>query len=203
MRYDIPFTPPPFPLVAHQQGPLELAPRLGARLVHATRGRGSQLRAGVLSAEGPWLLFLHADTSLGAGWPRDAAGLATTPQRAGWFRFALDDDRIRARCLERMVHWRSRRLGLPYGDQGLLIHRDLYHRLGDYPDIPLMEDVALVRCIGRARLVALPTPPVTSAASYRRDGNLLRSIPNLLCLALYGLGVPPRRIARLYDRTGE
>ena len=62
--------------------------------------------------------------------------------------------------------------------------------------------MALVRRIGRARLVALPTRAVTSAARYRRDGYLLRSMRNLLCLALYGLGVPPRRIARLYGRSG-
>ncbi|MCY4589181.1 MAG: TIGR04283 family arsenosugar biosynthesis glycosyltransferase [Alphaproteobacteria bacterium] len=184
-------------------GTVETARTLGARLVHAKRGRGSQLRTGGFRAAGPWLLFLHADTRLGAGWPRDVADLARTPQRAGWFRFALDDDSARARRLERLVHWRSRRLGLPYGDQGLVIHRDLYHRLGGYPDIPLMEDVALVRRIGRARLVGLPTPAVTSAARYRRDGYLLRSIRNLLCLSLYGLGVPPRRIARLYGRSGE
>ena len=183
-------------------GTVEMARTLGAHLVHAKRGRGSQLRAGAFRAEGPWLLFLHADTTLGAGWPRDVAGLAGTPQRVGWFRFALDDDSARARCLERLVHWRSRWLGLPYGDQGLLIHCDLYNRLGGFPDIPLMEDVALVRRIGRARLVALPTPAVTSAARYRRDGYLLRSMRNLLCLTLYGLGVPPRWIARLYGRSG-
>ncbi len=183
-------------------GTAETARMLGARLVRAKRGRGSQLRAGALRAGGAWLLFLHADTRLGAGWRRDMADLTRTPQRAGWFRFVLDDDSAPARCLERLVHWRSRRLGLPYGDQGLLIHRDLYHRLGGYPDIPLMEDVALVRRVGRARLVALPTPAVTSAARYRRDGYLARSMRNLLCLALYGLGVPPRRIARLYGRTG-
>ena len=183
-------------------GTVETARTLGARLVHAKRGRGSQLRAGALAAAGPWLLFLHADTTLDAGWPRDVASLAGTPQRAGWFRFALDDDSARARCLEWLVHWRSRWLGLPYGDQGLLIHRDLYHRLGGFPDIPLMEDVALVGRIGRARLAALPTPAMTSAARYRRDGYLLRSMRNLLCLALYGLGVPPSRIARFYGRSG-
>ena len=175
-------------------GTVEAARALGARAVRAKRGRGPQLRTGADHAEGPWLLFLHADTRLGPGWRRDAAGFARgarAAERAGWFRFALDDDAAPARRLERLVHWRSRRLGLPYGDQGLLIHRDFYQRLGGYPDIPLMEDVALVRRIGRARLVALPTPAVTSAARYRRDGYLGRStaqpaVPRAL---------PPRRAA--------
>jgi hypothetical protein len=119
---------------------------------------------------------------------------------AGYFRFALDDAAPEARRLERMVAWRCRWLGLPYGDQGLLIHRDLYHALGGYQPIPLMEDVDLIRRLGRHRLKALPVAFITSAEKWRRDGWYARSARNLFCLSLWFAGVSPQRIARLYTR---
>jgi hypothetical protein len=120
------------------------------------------------------------------------------PERAAYFRFVLDSDDPRARRLERLVAWRCRALSLPYGDQGLLIHRNLLERIGGVRPLPLMEDVDLVRRIGRRRLVALDAPAMTSAAKWERDGWRRRSLRNLACLTLYGAGVPPRLIARLY-----
>ena len=70
-------------------------------------------------------------------------------QRAGYFALALDDPAPAARRLERLVAWRCRWLALPYGDQGLLIHHALYDAAGGYAAIPLMEDVDLVRRLGR------------------------------------------------------
>jgi hypothetical protein len=89
-------------------------------------------------------------------------------------------------------------LGLPYGDQGLLIHRDLLRAVGGVRPLPLMEDVDLVRRLGRARLRALPADAVTAAERWERDGYLWRSARNLLCLSLWFAGVPPRLIQRLY-----
>jgi len=89
-------------------------------------------------------------------------------------------------------------LGLPYGDQGLLIHRDLLRSVGGVRALPLMEDVDLVRRLGRRRLAAVDVAAVTSAAKWVRDGWYRRSARNLVCLGLYYLGVPPRVIARLY-----
>lgn len=174
-----------------------LALRLGARVVKATRGRGAQIAAGVAAARGEWLLLLHADTRLGVGW-REASRLTPKGDRAFYFRFALDYDDPRARRLERVVAWRSHVLGLPYGDQGLLIHRDLLRSVGGVRALPLMEDVDLVRRLGRRRLVGLDVPAVTSAAKWQRDGWYRRSARNLLCLTLYFAGVPLRLIARLY-----
>lgn len=178
-----------------------LAARLGARVVATPRGRGVQMAAGAAAAETPWLLFLHADTRPEPGWREAVAGFMAAPGAAGraaHFRFALDEDSPPARRLTRAVAWRSRALALPYGDQGLLIHRKLYAALGGHPPWPLFEDVALVRALGRHRLVALPVAAVTSAARWRRDGWVFRSARNLLCLSLYFCGFPPRLIARLY-----
>jgi len=181
-----------------------LAQKLGARVIAAPRGRGLQLNAGAKAAKGDWLLFLHADTRLAPGWAAAVGAFIADPanaERAGYFRFALDDPAPAARRVERLVSWRCRRLGLPYGDQGLLIARDFYQALGGYRPLAMMEDVALVRRIGRRRLVALEAAAVTSARRYRRDGYVMRPARNLLCLGLYFLGLPPRLIARIYARA--
>ena len=175
-------------------GTPRVAAALGAKVVTSAKGRGVQLAAGVGAARGDWLLLLHADTRLAPGWRQ----LATTPERAGYFRFTLDSDDERARRLERLVSWRCRVLALPYGDQGLLIHRDLLQSVGGIRPLPLMEDVDLIRRLGRHRLVALDVAAVTSAAKWQRDGWYRRSLRNLGCLALYFGGVPPAVIARLY-----
>jgi hypothetical protein len=159
------------------------------------------LRAAAEAASQPWLLALHADTCPGAGWQQAVAGFIARPEaatHAGYFRFALDDAAPEARRLEAMVAWRCQWLGLPYGDQGLLIGRDFYQALGGYEPIPLMEDVALIRRIGRKSLVALPADFITSAEKWRRDGWYARSVRNLFCLSLWFAGVSPERIVRLY-----
>jgi rSAM/selenodomain-associated transferase 2 len=171
-----------------------LARRFGARVLAAPRGRGTQLFAGVAKAGGEWLLLLHADTRLAPGW-RD---VTPTPDRAGYFRFTLDSEDPRARRLERIAAWRCQALALPYGDQGLLIHRDLLRQVGGIRPLPLMEDVDLVRRLGRRRLVGLDVPAVTSAVKWQQQGWYRRSLRNLTCLALYFAGVPPAGIARLY-----
>lgn len=171
----------------------------GARVIAAVRGRGPQLAAGAGAATGDWLIFLHADTVLAPGWRRAVEDFTRLPgDRAGYFRFTLDDQSPAARRLERLVAWRASRLGLPYGDQGLVIARGFYDALGGYRPMPLMEDVDLVRRIGRQRLVALDHAAVTSAAKFRAAGYRRRSARNLLCLGLYLIGLPPRRLIWFY-----
>ncbi len=167
----------------------------------APRGRGLQLSAGGAAAAGDWLLFLHADTRLGAGWVAAARAFMASPgsqARAAAFRLTLDDSDPRARRIERLANWRAHSFGLSYGDQGLLIARAFYRELGGYRPLPLMEDVELARRIGRRRMVILDAEAVTSAARYRRDGWWLRPLRNLALLGLYYLGAPPRLLHRLY-----
>ena len=176
-----------------------IAKAWGCRVVNAPRGRGQQLAAGIDAATQPWLLLLHADTRLDPGWRAEAEiHMRDHPGQAAYFRFALDSADPRARRLERLVAWRCRLLALPYGDQGLLLHRDTLRQAGGIHPIPLMEDVDLIRRLGRSRLRALNTRAVTSAAKWERDGWYARSLRNLFCLALWFLGVPPGRILRLY-----
>jgi rSAM/selenodomain-associated transferase 2 len=167
----------------------------GAIVFITPPGRGRQLRAGIAAARSDFLLLLHADTVLSASWP--VAIAAADRERAGYFRFRLDSQRRMARLIEWVVARRCRWLGLPYGDQGLLISKALLERAGGMPDLPLMEDVALARRL-RGRLTALDADAVTSAARYERDGFLRRPLRNLFCLGLYFAGVSPRIIRRIY-----
>lgn len=176
-----------------------LARNAGARVVDGPRGRGQQLAAGIAAATQEWLLLLHADTRLEPGWQAQATGhIRGNKDKAAYFRFLLDSADPRARRLERLVAWRCRVLALPYGDQGLLIHRDTLRRAGGMRPLPLMEDVDLIRRLGRRRLVGLTAGAVTSVEKWQRDGWYRRSCRNLLCLSLWFLGVPAGRIARIY-----
>lgn len=180
-----------------------LARSFGARLLTCRPNRGRQLDLGARASKGAWILFLHADTRLPPGWRAEVQrhiAQAKASRRAAAFRFALDDPDWRARLLEVLVALRVRLLALPYGDQGLLIHRDLYAATGGFQPLPLMEDVDLVRRLGRRRLARLRVAARTSARRWRRDGWLARSWRNLTCLTLYAVGVPVHRIVRRYER---
>jgi rSAM/selenodomain-associated transferase 2 len=165
----------------------------GARLIASPKGRGVQLRAGAEVARGDWLLFLHSDTLLGSEWRYEAdRHIEKRPNEAACFRFRLADPAWQARLVERGVRLRR----FPYGDQGLLLSRALYDRVGGYRPLPLMEDVDLVRRLGRVRL--LGEVALTSAERWRRDGWARRSARNLALVLLYRLGASPERLARLY-----
>ncbi len=178
-----------------------VATAAGARVLRAEGGRGAQLAFGAGAARGDCLLFLHADTVPGPGWAEATARFTadlSNRRRAAYFRFALGDPAPAARRLERVVAWRARVLGLPYGDQGLLLGRQFYEDIGGFKPMPLMEDVDMARRIGRRNLVSLDVPAVTSAARYRAGGYVARPLRNLTCLGLYFLGLPPALIARIY-----
>jgi len=173
----------------------------GAVVVNSQADRGRQLATGAAAGDAPWLLFLHADTVLGP----DSADQVNrfisdrdNTERAGYFRLRFASHDRRARRVERLVAWRCQTFGLPYGDQGLLLTRAFYRRLGGFRALPLMEDVDLVRRIGRRRLVMLDADAVTSARRYERDGWLRRPLRNLSCLTLYFAGVPAPVLQRFY-----
>jgi len=181
-----------------------IADAAGTHLVEAAAGRGTQLDAGASLARGDWLLFLHADTVLEPGWAEEAEAFmervesGRRRQAAAYFRFSLDDDGFMPRLVEWLVGLRCLLFALPYGDQGLLISRALYHRLGGFRPIPFMEDVDLVRRLKRREIVGLKSRAVTSARRYQSQGYLVRGFRNLGLMLLYFLRVPPRVLARLY-----
>ena len=168
-------------------------------VIHTPQGRGRQMNAAAGLARGEWLLFLHADSQLPAGWLDLFHSTYVQEVVGGWFQFALDDRAWQARLIERGVALRVRLFRLPYGDQGLFVRRRTFAALGGYREIALMEDVEFVRRLVTAgRVVELPHALVTSARRWRRDGWFRRSARNLTLLSLYFCGVPPRVLARWY-----
>lgn len=188
---------------------LLIADDAGAVIVKSERGRGPQLIAGAAHAKSPWLLFLHADTVLDDGWEREASRFmgevdhCNRAEAAAAFRFALDDRGIAPRVLERLVAMRASLAGLPFGDQGLLISRRLYKGVGGFAALPIMEDVDIVRRLGRARIAMLKSRAVTSAARYRSEGYVRRTLRNQKCLGMYLAGASMERIARVYNGGAE
>ncbi len=177
----------------------KIAEEAGATVIQCERGRGQQLRTGAAAARKPWLLFLHADTALERGWIEDAqAFIRNGEEAAAAFRFRLADRGFQPRLLEAAVALRCKLFRLPYGDQGILISRALYDAVGGFAAIPLMEDVDLVRRLGRRRIAMLNAAAITSAERFRREGYFRRSFKNLSCLMAYYRSVPPEELVRRY-----
>ena len=181
-----------------------IAEATGAHFMVTERGRGQQLAAGAKAAKGPWLLFLHADTTLEDGWEREALELIRAVEGGGRddtaavFRFALDDRGMWPAYLSAVVRLRCLIMRMPYGDQGLLMSKRLYNAVGGFKPMTLMEDVDLVRRLGWRRVAFLRSQATTSARRYRSEGYVRRMLRNLACLGLYYMRVPPRLLTRLY-----
>ena len=169
---------------------LQIAASQGAILTIGEPGRGRQLQRGARwAAEAEWLLFLHADSSLPDDWHTlVSAHIQNHSSKAAYFGLRYYSPTLSARFVEWMVRLRCFAWALPYGDQGLLISRQLYDEIGGYPDWPLFEDVKIVEQIGRKRLRALPTAITTSADKYERDGFLKRGWRNFRLLRHYKNG---------------
>jgi rSAM/selenodomain-associated transferase 2 len=177
----------------------------GARVLTGQRGRAVQQNRGADTARGEVLLFLHADTRL----PPDYVGhiFATLMDRRtvlGAFRFATDLQTPVMRWIAFGTNLRAARLRLPYGDQGLFMSKSNFLRIGGFPDVPIAEDLFLVRQMNRIGRVALaPAAATTSARRWQRVGPLRTTLINTAiaggCLA----GIPPSRLAPLYRKPGE
>jgi hypothetical protein len=128
-----------------------------------------------------------------------AASHKNALKQAAAFKFAVDQAGLKPRIMEKIVALRCLLFALPYGDQGLLISTEFYRRIGGFNPLPLMEDVDIIRRIGRKHLTLLQAPALTSFERYRKDGYFRRILRNLTCLMLYFLGVSPARILQRYE----
>ena len=177
-----------------------IAERLGARLVRGSRGRGAQMDAGARESQAGVLCFLHADVRL----DREATGalerVASGPLTSAYaFRLGIGARGLGYRIIELGANLRSVLLRLPYGDQGLIVAREVYTRAGGFRSIPLMEDVTLVRAIGRhARIRILREKIRVSSRRWEREGLFRRTALNWGLLGAWAVGVPPERLARWY-----
>jgi glycosyltransferase involved in cell wall biosynthesis len=174
---------------------LAIADGAGAHIVTTGKGRATQMSVGAQAAKSDWLLFLHPETALEPGWEMEAESFIDQAvmerPRAAVFRFALEDFGGEARRAEAKAALRTSLFALPYGDQGLLIPKRLYVKLGGYRALADMEDADLVRRIGRRRLVGLRSRAINTA---RQPRNALRGLALTL---LHALRVPSRVVAKL------
>ena len=162
-------------------------------------GRAVQMASAARTATTPWLMFLHSDTVLGEDWTSAVRTHVDSRSGAAYFKLRFDAGGPAGRLVAAWANLRARIFGLPYGDQGLLLPASLYTKTGGFPEIPLMEDVALARKL-RGQLTPIDATATTSAKKYRERGWLKQGARNLTTLALYFLGTSPEKLARRYAR---
>ncbi len=180
-----------------------IAERFGARVLTAPPGRGGQLKAGADAARGGWLLFLHADTVLSPGWAGEVrAFIDSHVYDASVFTLAFDVKGLAPWLVAAGAMMRTKLMKSPYGDQGLLISRDAYERTGGFHELPLFEDVDIVkrflRSAPQARFHVFSAKAVTSAERYEREGYVKRVVKNFILLMRYRFGASPEKLARDY-----
>lgn len=177
-----------------------LAQPLADRVIEAPSGRARQMNAGAAAAKGEIVLFLHADSLL----PENAdcliiQSLGTRTLAWGRFDVRLSGGRCMFRIIETMMNWRSRLTGIATGDQGIFITRRLFEESGGFPEIPLMEDVAISRRLKTyARPICLKHRLRTSSRRWEQRG-IWRTILLMWRLRLaYALGADPAALAKAY-----
>jgi rSAM/selenodomain-associated transferase 2 len=170
-------------------------------IVSEKKGRGKQMNAGATVACGEVLIFLHADTRL----PEMALEkiydvLQSKKYVGGAFDLAIDSDRLLLKYIAVRASFRSRLNRIPYGDQAIFIRKDYFDRIGRFKEIPLMEDVDLMRRIKKRgdKIIILRDRVKTSARRWETEGALYTTIRNQILVSLYYLGVSPYKLVKFY-----
>jgi len=187
---------------------IEQAIKGGAVICTGTKGRGTQLARGANWAshgadDTEWLLFLHSDVTLAPDWfTAIKTHIHKRPHKVGYFKFGADTPKWQGRLMEFIVGLRCFWWHLPYGDQGLLISRDLYDAVGGYPDVPLFEDIGIIDKIydkvGRRGFAVLNSKIMTDVSAYTRDGFRKRTGRNFRLLKAYRRGVSIESLLKDY-----
>jgi rSAM/selenodomain-associated transferase 2 len=178
----------------------QICARAGASVVIAHRGRARQMNRGARQATGDVLLFLHADTRLpAAAFDEITAALQDPANVGGRFDVELQGHHWMLRVIGAMINYRSRMTKVGTGDQAIFVRREVFDRLGGFPDIPLMEDIAFCRALKRAGDIAcLHSKVLTSARRWEAEG-VWRTILRMWTLKLlYLAGVSPVTLKRFY-----
>ena len=180
-----------------------IAKSLGARVINSLPLRARQMNQGASEATGDVLLFLHADTRLPEKFEEFVLNSFKQPGTvAGAFELRIDSDIPALRLIERLANWRSRCLKTPYGDQAIFILSRVFHQVGGFPDIHIMEDFELIRRLRKqGEIATLPVPVSTSPRRWQNLGILKTTLINQLVIATYFMGVAPEVIARRYHRS--
>lgn len=167
----------------------------------APPGRARQMHAGALAASGDILLFLHCDTQLPGGWFNTLRSVWSSKKKPSATAFGLrfESSRKIYRVIEFTARLRTALTGVPHGDQAIAVSRDTYFEIGGYPEVPLMEEYALVNKLKRrGPVLILKQNVLTSPRRYERNGRLWNACRNGIIVSLYLLGVPPTTLKGIY-----
>jgi rSAM/selenodomain-associated transferase 2 len=171
------------------------------RKVRSEKGRSHQMNRGATNAHGDILLFLHADTEL----PKNALNTISSAFRkgdfvAGAFDLGIKSDRPIFRLIELAASLRSRFTGAPYGDQAIFIRKEYFHSIGDFKEIPLMEDVELMRRIKRIgdKIYIISEKVMTSPRRWEKEGVIYCTLRNWALITLYSVGIPAEKLMKFY-----
>ncbi|MBD2385919.1 TIGR04283 family arsenosugar biosynthesis glycosyltransferase [Cylindrospermum sp. FACHB-282] len=183
-----------------QDGTVEIAQGLGVKVISSSPGRAGQMNAGALAAKGAVLLFLHGDSRLPTGFD---VMIRTTLQQpgivAGAFSLRIDASHWGLRLVEWGVKWRSHFWQMPYGDQAIFLTKEVFHKIGNFPELPIMEDFELIKRLKTLSKIALiPVPVTTSARRWLQKGIFQTTLLNQIVIIAYLLGVSPERIRSWY-----
>ncbi len=180
---------------------LKVIKDVGVRRLAASAGRAGQMNAGAAGAQGDILLFLHADTRLPAGAFGKISGCMEGGRFVGGaFDLGIASEGLAFRIIEKAATLRSRLTRIPYGDQAIFISRDLFQRIGGYREMPLMEDVDLMRRIkkGGHAIFIIPERLSTSGRRWNKEGMVRCCVRNWTIMLLYLMGVSPQKLAKFY-----
>jgi rSAM/selenodomain-associated transferase 2 len=159
------------------------------------------MNAGAAAANGEILIFLHADTRLPEeGFEKVAQVLRGGKYVAGAFDLGIDSDRLVLRYIAASARLRSRLNRIPYGDQAIFMSKTYFDAIGRFREIPIMEDVDLMRRIKKRgdKIFILPDRVRTSPRRWETEGAIYTTLRNQLLVALYYLGVSPEKLAKFY-----
>ena len=182
-------------------GSVAIAQTLCGTVIGASRGRAQQMNAGARGSQGEVLVFVHADTIVPSTFAADIASALSDPAvLGGRFDLKLDSSAIACRIIGAMISLRSRISRTGTGDQAIFVRRDVFDRLGGFPELELCEDLEFARRLKRAgRVACLRACVTTSARRWNRDG-VVRTVARMwLVRAMYLMGVAPARLKRMYS----
>lgn len=174
--------------------------------VTASRGRATQMNAGAVRACGDILLFLHADTLLPEkAFSKIIGALSGGQFIGGAFDLGISNRRLIFRIIGYAASRKHRFTRVPYGDQAIFMRRDYFQTIGGYPEIPLMEDVELMKSVKRqgGRIIILRETVATSSRKWEKDGVAFTILRNWLIQVLYLFGVPAHRLVKYYYKDNR
>ena len=182
---------------------IQISKKYNIKIIKSLKGRGPQLILGAEHTATDWIFFLHSDTIIKKNNIIDINQFITNTlnnNKAASFKIKFNTNNIWSNLLSKLVNIRSKYLKLPYGDQGLLISRSFYKNIGGYKNIPIMEDVEIIRNIGFRNIKILNSYIITDAARFENQGWIYRPMINLFCLTLYFLGFNINYINKIYKK---